>query len=43
MTISHSNRNKKGDSNLPDSKDGGEKELNVFANNGDINVEFVNS
>ena len=34
---------KKGDSNLPDSKDGGEKELNVFANNGDINVEFVNS
>ena len=34
---------KKGESNLPDSKDGGEKELNVSANNGDINVEFVNS
>lgn len=33
---------KKGESNLPDSKDGGEKTLKVSANNGDINIEFVN-
>lgn len=33
---------KKGESNLPDSKEGGEKTLNVSANNGDINIEFVN-
>ena len=32
---------KKGDSTLPDSKDGGEKTLNVSCNNGDVNVEFV--
>ncbi len=33
---------KKGDSNLPDNKDGGEKVLNVSGNNGDVNIEFVN-
>lgn len=33
---------KKGKSNLPDNKDGGEKTLNVFANNGDVNIEFLN-
>lgn len=33
---------KKGESNLPDSKDGGEKTLNVSSNNGDVNIEFVN-
>ena len=33
---------KKGESNLPDSKDGGEKTLKVSANNGDNNIEFVN-
>ncbi|HIT01763.1 MAG TPA: DUF4097 family beta strand repeat protein [Candidatus Enterenecus merdae] len=33
---------KKGDSNLPDQKDGGEKTLNVSSNNGDVNIEFVN-
>ena len=33
---------KKGDSNLPGKKDGGEKTLNVSDNNGDINIEFVN-
>ena len=32
---------KKGESNLPDSKDGGEKTLNVSNNNGNINIEFV--
>ncbi len=32
---------KKGESNLPDNKDGGEKTLNVSGNNGDINIEFV--
>ena len=32
---------KKGDSNLPAQKDGGEKTLNVTANNGDINIEFI--
>ena len=33
---------KKGESNLPDNKDGGEKMLNVSSNNGDVNIEFVN-
>lgn len=33
---------KKGKSNLPDNKDGGEKTLNVSCNNGDVNIEFVN-
>ena len=33
---------KKGESNLPDHKDGGEKALNVSSNNGDVNIEFVN-
>ena len=32
---------KKGDSNLPDNKDGGEKTLNVSSNNGDVNITFV--
>lgn len=33
---------KKGESNLPDNKDSGEKTLNVSGNNGDVNIEFVN-
>lgn len=33
---------KKGESNLPDDKDGREKTLNVSSNNGDVNIEFVN-
>ncbi len=33
---------KKGESNLPDNKDDGEKTLNVSSNNGDVNIEFVN-
>lgn len=33
---------KKGETNLPDNKDGGEKTLNVSGNNGDVNIEFVN-
>ncbi len=33
---------KKGESNLPDQKDGGEKTLDMSVNNGDINIEFVN-
>lgn len=33
---------KKGESNLPDNKDGGEKTLNVSGNNGDVNIKFVN-
>lgn len=33
---------KKGESNLPGNKDGGEKTLNVSCNNGDVNIEFVN-
>ncbi len=33
---------KKGESNLPDQKDGGKKTLNVSSNNGDVNIEFVN-
>lgn len=32
---------KKGESNLPENKDGGEKTLNVSGNNGDINIEFA--
>ena len=32
---------KKGDSNLPNSKDGGNKNLNVSCNNGDANIEFA--
>lgn len=32
---------KKGESNLPDNKESGEKALNVSGNNGDINIEFV--
>lgn len=32
---------KKGESNLPDNKDGGEKKLNVSGNNGDVNIELV--
>ena len=32
---------KKGESNLPDNKDSGEKALNVSSNNGDVNIEFV--
>lgn len=33
---------KKGDSNLPEQKDGGEKTLDVSCNNGDIHIELVN-
>ena len=33
---------KKGESNLPDNKDSGEKTLNVSCNNGDVNIEFIN-
>ena len=33
---------KKGESNLPGQKDGGEKTLNVSSNNGDVNIAFVN-
>lgn len=32
---------KKGESSLPENKDGGEKTLNVSANNGDVNIEFA--
>lgn len=32
---------KKGESNLPVNKDGGEKTLVVSGNNGDVNIEFV--
>ncbi|WP_373264085.1 DUF4097 family beta strand repeat-containing protein [Hungatella hathewayi] len=32
---------KKGESNLPNNKDGGAKNLNVSSNNGNINIEFV--
>lgn len=35
-----SSKVKKGESNLPN-KTGGEKTLNVSANNGDIDIEFV--
>lgn len=33
---------KKGTSNLPESKNSGEKTLNVYGNNGDVNIEFIN-
>ena len=33
---------KKGESNLPDNKDSGEKALNVTGNNGNVDIEFVN-
>lgn len=33
---------KKGESNLPNNKENGEKTLNVSGNNGDVNIEFVN-
>ena len=33
---------KKGENNLPDQKDGGEKTLNLFGNNGEIRIEFLN-
>ena len=32
---------KKGETNLPEQKDGGEKNLNVSSNNGDVNIEFI--
>ena len=32
---------KKGDSNLPEHKDGGAKTLQVSSNHGDVEVEFV--
>lgn len=32
---------KKGDSNLPNNKDSGDKTLKVSSNNGDVNIEFV--
>ena len=32
---------KKGNSSLPDQKDGGKKILNVSCNNGDVDIEFV--
>lgn len=32
---------KKGDTSLPERKEGGEKALTVNANNGDVNIEFV--
>lgn len=32
---------KKGESNLPDTKSGGDKMLNVSGNNGDVSIEFV--
>lgn len=32
---------KKGESNLPDQKNDGEKTLNVSCNNGDVDIEFV--
>ncbi len=33
---------KKGENNLPDDKEGGEKTLTVSSNNGNVNIEFVN-
>ena len=33
---------KKGESNLPESKESGEKTLRVSSNNGDVDIEFVN-
>lgn len=32
---------KKGESNLPEHKDGGEKTLTVSSNNGDVSIEFA--
>ena len=32
---------KKRETNLPEQKDGGEKNLNVSSNNGDVNIEFI--
>lgn len=32
---------KKGENNLPEQKDGGEKALTVSSNNGDVNIQFV--
>ncbi len=32
---------KKGESNLPNNKSGGDKMLNVSGNNGDVNIDFV--
>lgn len=32
---------KKGESNLPDNKDSGEKTLNVSSNNGNVDIQFV--
>lgn len=32
---------KKGESNLPEQKDGGQKSLNVDCNNGDVNINFI--
>ena len=34
---------KKGDSNLPDRKDDGEKTLNVACNNGDVDIELIST
>ena len=36
-----SNKNKKGDSNLPAEKESGQKLLNVAQNNGNIDIEFI--
>ena len=33
---------KKGETNLPESTDGGEKTLYAANNNGDVQIEFVN-
>ena len=33
---------KKGESSLPEQKEGGEKSLNVSCNNGDISIDFQN-
>lgn len=33
---------KKSESNLPNTKEGGQKTLNVSSNNGNVNIEFVN-
>lgn len=34
---------KKGESNLPDTKDGGGKTLHVSCNNGDVDIAFVSN
>ena len=41
MEVDNKTLIKNGESNLPDSKDGGEKRLNLSDNNGDVNIEFV--